>query len=58
MAIVLILLGILGWIIDANNLLVIPHVIYQGLIVAGVAGIIIQLLVTFAGFIKINKKFK
>lgn len=58
MAIVLILLGILGWIVDVNNLLVIPSIIYYGLIVVGVAVIIIQLLITLAGFINIKKKFK
>ena len=42
MGILLIILGAIGWIISANNLLVIPTVLYVGCMVVGAVIVLIQ----------------
>lgn len=57
MAIVLIILGILGWIVDVNSWFIVPEIVYKGLIIGGAVWLVIALLCHILVTNEISKRF-
>lgn len=53
MEIIILLLGVLGWIISINGWFIIPAVVYKGFMILGLVWIIIKLILIIIGTIKI-----
>ena len=58
MSILLIILGAVGWVLNINGLLIVPPVLYYGLIIAGVVWILIVTVIDMHVSSKISNKIR
>lgn len=57
MAIILIILGSIGWIADINQWFIVPSVLYKGALVLGTVWIVLSMIYNIITRNKINKFF-
>ena len=57
MGILLIILGIIGWVVSVNGWFIVPVILYKGLIIGGIAWLLICLLFNIIIHRKATKTF-